>query len=130
MFQTCGRSQQASGRLARVRNRQQNQGENVSNSGWSRRAACALVVLALVGTACGRSSKKNTTSTTVGGGGGETTTTEASASAAGDFGDLKAVCGPGDAKGATAQGVTDTEIDVATMSDPGNTAVPGLNQEL
>ncbi len=56
--------------------------------------------------------------------------TTAGAAGPGDFGDLKAVCGPGDAKGATAQGVTDTEITVGTMSDPGNTIVPGLNQEL
>lgn len=48
----------------------------------------------------------------------------------GDFGDLTGVCGPGDAKGATDQGVTDTEIVVGTASDPGNVVLPGLNQEI
>ncbi|HQV57052.1 MAG TPA: ABC transporter substrate-binding protein [Ilumatobacteraceae bacterium] len=58
------------------------------------------------------------------------TTAAAAKPAAGDFGSLKAVCGAGDAKGATDQGVTDTEIVMGTASDPGNTAAPGLNQEL
>jgi ABC-type branched-subunit amino acid transport system substrate-binding protein len=48
----------------------------------------------------------------------------------GDFGSLRAVCGPGNAHGATAPGVTDKTIDVGTMSDPGSTALPGLDQEL
>lgn len=48
----------------------------------------------------------------------------------GDFGDLSGVCGPGDASGATAQGVTDDDIQVGTVSDPGFTGRPGLNQEL
>ncbi|HQV58764.1 MAG TPA: ABC transporter substrate-binding protein, partial [Ilumatobacteraceae bacterium] len=38
--------------------------------------------------------------------------------------------GPGDAKGATEHGVTDSEIVIGTASDVGNTVVPGLNQEL
>lgn len=48
----------------------------------------------------------------------------------GDFGDLQDVCGPGDAAGATAQGVTDDAIRVGTISDPGFVGRPGLNQEL
>ncbi|MGW1214982.1 ABC transporter substrate-binding protein [Streptomyces sp. NPDC002499] len=39
----------------------------------------------------------------------------------GDFGDLKNVCGPGDAKSATAQGVTADSIDVGVFSDVGFT---------
>ena len=62
-------------------------------------------------------------------GSSSTTSTTAKAAAAGDFGDLKAVCGPGDAKGATDRGVTDSEIHVSTMGDPSNTAAPGLGQE-
>ncbi|MEZ5373403.1 MAG: ABC transporter substrate-binding protein [Microthrixaceae bacterium] len=58
-----------------------------------------------------------------GSGGGET-------AAAGDFGDLKGVCGPGDASGATTQGVTDDAIQVGTISDSGFAGRPGLNQEL
>ena len=48
----------------------------------------------------------------------------------GDFGSLEGVCGPGDAKGATAQGVTDDSIQVGTISDPGFVGRQGLNQEL
>jgi hypothetical protein len=48
----------------------------------------------------------------------------------GDFGSLEGVCGDGDASGSTAQGVTDDEIAIATFSDPGFAARPGLNQEL
>ncbi|MGI5460343.1 ABC transporter substrate-binding protein [Streptomyces sp. CA-249302] len=39
----------------------------------------------------------------------------------GDFGDLKKVCGPGDAKSATAQGVTADTINLGVMSDVGFT---------
>jgi ABC-type branched-subunit amino acid transport system substrate-binding protein len=82
-----------------------------------------IVSLALVAGACGRS-----------GGGGSTTTQPTTAPptsvGAGDFGTLKAVCGPGTASGATDKFVTDTTIDVGTMADPGAQASPGLDQEL
>lgn len=58
------------------------------------------------------------------------TTTGANSANVGDFGTLKSVCGPGNVKGATDLGVTDSEITVGTMSDPGNTFQPGLDQEL
>ena len=83
------------------------------------------MVAVLVASACGRSGSSNATATTAGG-----TGTTVAAAGVGDFGTLKSVCGPGDAKGATDPGVTDTSINMATMSDPGYTAVPGLNQEL
>jgi hypothetical protein len=47
----------------------------------------------------------------------------------GDFGTLTGLCGPGDASGATDQGVTDTEIHLGTMADPTNTVIPGAGQE-
>jgi ABC-type branched-subunit amino acid transport system substrate-binding protein len=81
----------------------------------------AFVVVALVAAGCSRSGDS---------GKGGTSSTTAAGAASGDFGSLKGVCGPGDAKGASDVGVTDTGIRVGTMSDPGNTAVPGLNQEL
>lgn len=118
-------------------------------------AACAVGLLA---TACGRdddnkasssaastspsstaapsSSTESATATSTADTAGSTTDSSTATSgstaapAKGDFGDLKAVCGPGDAKGATEQGVTDSEIVVGTDSDPGNTASPGLNQEI
>lgn len=125
----------------------------------SRRArsfAAGAVALTLVATSCGRdkdsastttpstaapaSSAPSTspssggdTSTTAAGGSStsaaETTTTVAAAGP-GDFGNLKAVCGAGDAKGSTEQGVSDTEIVVGTAADPGNTIQPGLGQEM
>ncbi len=62
--------------------------------------------------------------------GGTPSPASPSGSGAGDFGSLKAVCGPGNAKGSTAMGVTDSEIRVGTISDVGFSGRPGLNQEL
>ncbi len=78
-----------------------------------------LAVVALVAGACGggRSGSNSTSSTT------------AKASAT-DFGTMKSPCGPGDAKGATAQGVTDTQITIGYGDDAGYTAAPGLNKEM
>ncbi|HVM65739.1 MAG TPA: hypothetical protein VMU14_12820, partial [Acidimicrobiales bacterium] len=85
------------------------------------------VSLALIGAACSShaSSSSSTTAHVA-----ATAPTTAAGPGPGDFGTLKAVCGPGNASGATDKGVTDTEIRAATMSDPGNTAVPGLDIEL
>ena len=79
------------------------------------------VVVAMAAAGCSRSSSKSSSTSTSSG---------SSSAASGDFGTLKDVCGPGNAKGSTDQGVTDTSIRVGTMSDPGATAQPGLNQEL
>ncbi|HMQ25617.1 MAG TPA: ABC transporter substrate-binding protein [Acidimicrobiales bacterium] len=66
-------------------------------------------------------------------------TTETTATAAaGDFGDLAAVCGPREGGGATpaagdateTQGLTEDTITVGTIADPGFTGRPGLNQEI
>lgn len=59
----------------------------------------------------------------------EAPTTSEAAPGPGDFGTIKALCGPGDASGATAQGVTDTEIHLGTMADPTNVIIPGAGQE-
>jgi Periplasmic binding protein len=104
------------------------------HSRHTRRAstAIALVAVASLGiAACGRSSS--------GGGGGNSPSSSGASSASaaptsaaagkGDFGDLKAICGPGTAKGATERGVTDTTIRVGTTADPGAAAAPGLEQE-
>lgn len=78
-----------------------------------RTALAALVATALLAAGCG------------GRDGGDTTRgAEPSASgslAAGDFGDLKAVCGPGSPAGSPAQGVTATTINVGTFTDVGFT---------
>jgi hypothetical protein len=92
-------------------------------------AIAAAVSLGLIGAACsGRSS--NSSSTTQPAAAAAATSTTAAGPGPGDFGTLKAVCGPGNASGATDKGVTDAGIRMATMSDPGNTAVPGLNIEM
>ena len=102
-----------------------------------RRQFVAVVAsLGFLATACSRSDNSSSakSSTTVAsattGAPGATTATTVAGPGPGDFGTLKALCGPGDAKGATDQGVTDTEIRMGTMSDPGAVAAPGLNQEL
>lgn len=44
----------------------------------------------------------------------------------GKFGDIESPCGPGDASGATDVGVTDDEITITAVADPGG-YIPGLN---
>ena len=87
----------------------------------SRWLVCVALFLVLA-SACGRSGDKEQ-------GGGDTTTT-APGPASGSFGNLEDLCGAGDAKGATATGVTDKEINAAVFADPGFMGRPGLNQEL
>lgn len=87
-----------------------------------------MTALALSSAACGRSSSPvanhdASTSSSAG------SPSASSTSSAGSFGSLKNICGPGNAKGATARGVTDTEINIAVFSDLGNTIVPGLGKE-
>jgi hypothetical protein len=47
-----------------------------------------------------------------------------------DFGTLASPCGAGDAKGATDQGVSDTEIRIGYGDDRGYAQSPGLNKEM
>ena len=61
------------------------------------------------------------------GGGGTTATTQP---AVATFGDLESPCGPGDASGATSQGVTDTKITIGYGDDAGYQPAPGLSHEL
>jgi len=93
-----------------------------------RRCSASLVALILVAGAC-RGSETETGSGTETTSGRGASTTAAESRGPGDFGNLEGVCGPGDANGATARGVTDTTIRISTMSDPGNTILPGLEQE-
>jgi ABC-type branched-subunit amino acid transport system substrate-binding protein len=82
-----------------------------------------VLALALVAAACGRSD--NTSSST-------TTSTKKSGSGSAmsaDFGTLKDVCQPGNPSGSPAQGVTPTEIKIATFSDVGFAGRPGLDRE-
>ncbi|HEX4430721.1 MAG TPA: ABC transporter substrate-binding protein [Frankiaceae bacterium] len=84
-------------------------------------------VVALTLAACGRSS--NTPTTTPSSGTSSAASPTASAAAAGDFGDLKAICGPGNATGGSGRGISASSINIGTMADPGAAAAPGLGQE-
>jgi Periplasmic binding protein len=88
------------------------------------RAAAVIICVGLIAASCSRSGDAGDASP------GSTASTTRSASATGDFGTLKNVCQPGDASGATTQGVTNDSIRVATFSDRGFSGRPGLNQEL
>ncbi len=102
----------------------------------NRRVIAALfAVLALVASGCrsGDDAETGASDTSVpatDAGDGDGSDTADDPAGVGDFGDLEGVCGPGDAAGATATGVTDDEIKVGTISDAGYTGRPGLNQEL
>ena len=95
------------------------------------RGLTIAAALAALTAACssGSGSKSATTTTAPAQAVQTTQTTAAAAPGPGDFGTLKAVCGPGNATGATARGVTDTEIHLGTMADPTNTVLPGAGQE-
>jgi ABC-type branched-subunit amino acid transport system substrate-binding protein len=101
-------------------------------NGW--RALALAMVLALVAGACGgdHGGDESGAATTVptsgsGGTGAETTTTEPAGEM---FGDLESPCGPGDASGATANGVTDTEITIGYGDDSDYPPAPGLTREI
>jgi ABC-type branched-subunit amino acid transport system substrate-binding protein len=85
--------------------------------------------MALVAAGCSRSNNNAASGT----GNGNTTTTAAPSSdrlSKGDFGDLTGVCKSGNAKGATAQGVTDSSIQLGVLSDKGAQVKPGLIKEM
>ena len=65
------------------------------------RALVVSMVAVLVASACGRSGSSNKATATTAAVGAVGSATTAAAAGVGDFGTLKAVCGPGDAKGAT-----------------------------
>ena len=104
-----------------------------------KRLLVALVAFGLVAAACGSSHKdtaSGSSTTAAATGSGQSASTGASAvvtttTAAGvKFGDLASPCGKGTAKGATANGVTDTSITVGYGDDAGYAAAPGLNKEI
>ncbi|WP_280243725.1 ABC transporter substrate-binding protein [Nocardia abscessus] len=74
----------------------------------------AALAIALLVAGCGRE------------GGGRGTEEAPGPTASGNFGDLTSVCQPGNAKSASAQGVTATEIEIGVFSDIGFTKNPDL----
>lgn len=83
------------------------------------------ICIALLAAGCGRSDDSGEPDDS-----GSSTSSSSAQGASSDFGTLTDVCQPGDATGATAQGVTDTDITVGTFADPGFAGRPGLDQEL
>ena len=99
--------------------------------------ASALLVTLLIAAGCGRDDNKAQTASSSSSGGGTGSGSGSSASSSsggtladGGFGDIEKVCSTGDAKGATATGVTDTEIHVGTLTDKGSTIKSGLTKEM
>ena len=92
----------------------------------SLRLCTGLLLVGLVATACsgihGNAASSNTGTTN-----SASTTT---APAVTKFGTLVSPCGPGDAKGATATGVTNTSITIGYGDDAGYSAAPGLDKEM
>jgi ABC-type branched-subunit amino acid transport system substrate-binding protein len=88
-----------------------------------------VVAVAVVASACGASGGKAEDSE------GSTTSTTASpataTSAKGTYGDLKAVCGPGDAKVKDGQGGGATDqLNIGVATDRSSSIRPGLNKEM
>ncbi len=86
----------------------------------------AAVVTFTALAACGRSGGS---SKTPNGGASASASSSAAAPGKGDFGDLKAICGPGKATGGSGRGITPTTINIGTMSDAGSSVAPGLGKE-
>lgn len=80
-----------------------------------------VAALAVLAAACGGGRSGSSDNS---GGGGSSNTKATS------FGTMASPCGKGDAKGATAQGVTDTEITIGYGDDAGYASAPGLNKEM
>jgi ABC-type branched-subunit amino acid transport system substrate-binding protein len=98
-----------------------------------RRGLSALLAIGLLAAACGSDRKDDTgtTATTTTAGGPTATAAATTTTTPGvTFGDLASPCGKGDAKGATANGVSDTSITIGYGDDAGYAAAPGLNKEM
>lgn len=95
------------------------------------RLAALGLACALLATACGGHETVESDTTDAPADTAATTAADSATTEPGRFGTMtEAVCGPGDASGATDQGVTDDSITVSALADPGNTIIPGLLQEL
>ncbi len=96
-----------------------------------RRLIALVAITALAASACGSRLSEDELRSAGGGMGAPSAAPPTAVTTANGgvmFGTLASPCGPGDARGATDVGVTDTEIRIVTIADPGNTAKPGLNQ--
>jgi ABC-type branched-subunit amino acid transport system substrate-binding protein len=85
--------------------------------------ASIVVVLCVIAAACGGNHGSSAPTT-------NGTTPTSAATAAATFGTLPSPCGSGDAKGATANGVTDSSITIGYGDDAGYASAPGLDKEM
>ena len=83
-----------------------------------------IVLIALVGTACGGNHSHGAAPS------GTTGPSTSAAPKATTFGTLASPCGPGTATGATDKGVTNTSITIGYGDDAGYAAAPGLDKEM
>lgn len=117
----------------RVRNAQSRSGAPRRRSrGYGFRLLSVLAATTLVASGCGRDDTTAVVDddTTVPSG---APTTAPAGAAAGEFGDLGAVCGPapeGATLEATDVGITADSIQIGTIADPGFSGRPGLNQDI
>ena len=103
---------------------------NITNKKAWLTTVSIVIGLGLVAAACNHSSDESQISTaevTTTTAAGATTTTAATTD---NFGNAPWPCGPGNASGATDQGITDTEILIGGGNDRGFPTSAGLNQEL
>lgn len=96
----------------------------------SRAALSLLASLTLLGAACSRGGDETETGSDTSDPAEETPVAAESRLDAAGFGDLEGVCQDGSATGATDVGVTDSSIQLGTITDKGFAARPGLNQEM
>jgi Periplasmic binding protein len=94
---------------------------------WSRLIVGGLAVALVAAAACSSDRGEDPSATGDEGGGSETT--QADSAATDHFGTLASPCGPGDASGATDQGVTDDQIVIGYGDDAGFSVSPGLSHE-
>jgi hypothetical protein len=103
----------------------------VNRKSRNRTYGVLLAVVVLVAAACSSSRGGSATATTAGASGGTSAAASTTAPASTTmFGTLPSPCGPGNAKGATEQGVTDTSIKIAYGDDRGFASSPGLDKEM
>ena len=93
----------------------------MKKSSWLYAVAVAAA-MATIMTACGSGRSSSS--------GDSTPATATQTAAAGSFGTLTDVCGPGSANGATDKGVTDTDITIGYGDDAGYQQSPGLNHQM
>ena len=104
---------------------------NARRRSRSRRLASLLAVatLGVVTVGCGHSSSGSGGASTPANGSSKSPAATTAVAGKGDFGDLKAICGPGTASGGIGRGVTASTIRIGVLADPGSAAAPGLEQE-